>query len=60
MISGLPGPQRPDLLRQYELGSVPYEMARAEDESGGAHEGRPGKKRRKRSPRRWFRRWRRH
>ena len=59
MISGQPG-QRPDHLRQYELGGVPYEMAREEDEAGGPQDERPGKKRPKPTRRRWFRLFRRH
>jgi len=58
MIGGL-GPT-PNLLRQYELGKVPKELA---DEEAREPKGVHGEKRaeeRKRSRRRWLRFWRRH
>ena len=57
MIGG-PGPT-PNLLRQYELGMMPKEMAdeEAHEPRNAHHEERTLK--RKRSRRRWFRLWRR-
>ena len=37
MIGGQPGPA-PGFLRQYELGQVPNEMARENDEARGPHD----------------------
>lgn len=57
MIGGQPGPA-PGFLRQYELGTVPSEMARENDEARGPHDHEPkaGK-----PMRRWWRRlFRRH
>jgi hypothetical protein len=52
MIGG-PGPTTPNLLRPYELGAVPKEMAEEKDE---AHEPRDAEaKGSKRTRRRWWR-----
>lgn len=60
MIGG-PGPT-PNLLRQYELGAVPKEMAEENDAAaaphGGAEQREEGKE--KRSRWRWLRFWRKH
>jgi hypothetical protein len=56
MIGGRSGPA-PGFLRQYELGKVPAEMARENDEGPEPHDDGP----RKDGKRRWWRRlFRRH